>query len=78
MRARVRAGLFLLIGTLFIVSVPWYRDTGAPVEIVWGLPDWVALALGCYVVIAVLNAIVWLITEVPDESTSGAREDEAP
>ena len=41
-------------------------------------PDWVALALGCYVVIAVLNAIVWLITEVPDESTSGAREDEAP
>jgi hypothetical protein len=78
MRARARTGLFLLIGALFIVSVPWYRETGAPVEIVWGLPDWVAWALGCYVGVAILNAIAWLITETPDEATSAGREGEAP
>ncbi len=73
MRARARSGLFLAIGALFIVSVPWYRETGAPVEIVWGLPDWVAVALGCYIGVAILNGVAWLITETPDEG-----EDEAP
>ncbi len=77
MRARARRGLFLVIGALFIVSVPWYRETGAPVEIVWGLPDWVAVALGCYIVVAILNGIAWLITETPDEPTGAGREDEA-
>ena len=78
MRERARSGLLLVIGALFIASVPWYRETGAPVEIVGGLPDWVAVALGCYVVIAILNGIAWLLTEMPDESTSDGREDEAP
>jgi len=78
MRARARSGLFLLIAALFVVSVPWYRDTGAPVEIVWGLPDWVATALGCYIAIAILNAVAWVITETPDESTVAECEDEAP
>ena len=78
MRARARSGLFLVIGALFIVSVPWYRETGAPVEIVWGVPDWVAVALGCYIVVAILNGIAWLIAETPDEPTGAGREDEAP
>ena len=36
-------------------------------EIVFGLPDWVAVALGCYAASAVLNAIAWWFTEVSDE-----------
>ena len=66
MRARARSGLLLLIGALFIASVPWYRETGAPVETVGGLPDWVAVALGCYVAVAVLNACAWLLSDVSD------------
>ena len=31
-----------------------------------GLPDWVALALLCYVAVAVLNSIAWRMTEVVD------------
>jgi hypothetical protein len=30
------------------------------------LPDWVLVAIVCYVFIALLNAIAWLLTDVPD------------
>jgi len=76
MRRLARSGILLAIGVLFILSVPWYRETGAPVEIVWGLPDWVAVALACYVGVAILNAVAWLIVEVPDESPDSVREDD--
>ncbi len=33
-----------------------------------GLPDWVAVAVLCYVAAAVLNAAAWLLTDVPDAS----------
>jgi hypothetical protein len=78
MRARARTGLLLAIAALFIVSVPWYRKTGAPVEIVWGLPDWVVVALACYVAVAVLNGLAWLLSEMPNEEPRAVREDEAP
>ncbi len=73
-RGRVRRALLALIGLLYIVSVPWYRDTEAPLRLVMGLPDWVAVALGCYITIALLNAIAWLSTdfpEIPEEPDSG-------
>jgi hypothetical protein len=63
--------VFAGIGGLYVLSVPWYRETGAPVEIVAGLPDWVAVALACYVGVAILNGVAWLLTDVrddPDES----------
>ena len=63
----VRGWLLLAISVLFVVSVPWYRETGAPVEIVFGLPDWVAVALGCYVGVAILNSVAWLLVKVPEE-----------
>ncbi|MCP4024851.1 MAG: hypothetical protein GY736_00855, partial [Sphingomonas sp.] len=50
---------------------PWYRETGAPIDIVFGLPDWVAIALGCYIGVAILNAIAWRLTEVSDGEGSG-------
>ncbi len=35
---------------------------------IWlGLPDWVAVALLCYLAAAVVNAVAWLITDVPDD-----------
>ena len=65
-RRRARRIVMVLIALLYVISVPWYRATGDPVEVVAGLPDWVALALACYVAVAVLNAVAWWLTEVPD------------
>ncbi|MCP4038111.1 MAG: hypothetical protein GY944_11005 [bacterium] len=70
-RGRVRAALLVAIALLYIASVPWYRETGAPIGIVFGLPDWVAIALGCYIGVAILNAIAWRLTEVSDGEGSG-------
>jgi uncharacterized membrane protein YcjF (UPF0283 family) len=65
-RSRLRRVLLAAIAVLYLVSVPWYRDADAPLQIVFGLPDWVAVALACYVAVAVLNAIAWRLTEIPD------------
>jgi hypothetical protein len=51
---------------LYTVSVPWYRTPGETVSSVGGLPEWVAVALACYAAAAVLNALAWLVTDVPD------------
>ena len=62
----------MLIGLLYVVSIPWYRTTGELPELWLGLPDWVAVALGCYVCVALANSLAWLLTEVPDRE----REDD--
>ncbi|MEE9607017.1 MAG: hypothetical protein V3U03_04700 [Myxococcota bacterium] len=71
-RARLRRALLAGIGLLYAISIPWYRTAGEDAELVWGLPDWVAVALGCYVGVALLNAVAWLLTEVPDAPTEGS------
>lgn len=65
-RRPVRTGLLVAIGVLYLASVPWYRETGGTIDIVFGLPDWVAVALGCYVGVAILNAVAWWLTDIPD------------
>jgi len=61
----VRRVLLAAIGVLFVISIPWYRG-GVEPSIWFGLPDWVVVALACYVAVAVLNSIAWLLTEVSD------------
>ena len=63
------AGIVLLYG----LSIPWYRDPEAAPRIVLGLPDWTAVAFGCYVAAALLNALAWLLAEIPDEPEGPAR-----
>ena len=65
-RGRVRRLLLVAIGLLYALSIPWYRDVDAEVGRLFGWPDWVAVSIGCYAIIAVLNAAAWLLTEVPD------------
>ncbi|MAG33399.1 MAG: hypothetical protein CL908_21190 [Deltaproteobacteria bacterium] len=82
-RRRVRAGCLIAIVGLYLISVPWYRDARAPLQFWLGLPDWVALALLCYVGVACLNALAWLMTEIPEEpdpvdSPSGSERGEIP
>jgi len=74
-RRRLRALLLSLIALLYVVSIPWYRPSGEVASVVWGLPDWVAVALACYVAAALLNAAAWLATDVP-ERDAAAEEDE--
>ncbi len=66
-RSRGRLLCFGVIALLYIASVPWYRDTEAPLRLWFGLPDWVAVALLCYVGVAIVNALAWLWTDVPDD-----------
>ena len=63
---RLRRWLLLGIAGLYLLSIPWYRTTGEVPELVFGLPDWVAVALGCYAASALLNAIAWWISDVED------------
>jgi hypothetical protein len=48
------------IVVLYALSIPWYRTPGAMPRLVFGLPDWVVVAVGCYVAVAVLTALAWL------------------
>jgi hypothetical protein len=73
-RARLRRSLLVLIAVLFVASVPWYRASGELPAVVLGLPDWVAVALGCYVGVAVFNAIAWALTDVPDVPSPDAED----
>lgn len=77
-KRRLRALLLALIGLLFVVSVPWYRSADAEVTLIWGLPDWVAVALGCYVGVAVLNSCAWLLSDVTDPEPGEAAGDDGP
>jgi hypothetical protein len=66
MARRLRRVLIAIIALLYLLSIPWYREAGEAPAIWLGLPDWVAVALGCYLGAALLNAVAWLLTEVPD------------
>jgi len=66
MARRFRLLLLAIIAVLYLISIPWYREAGEAPAIWLGLPDWVAVAIGCYFAAAVLNAVAWLLTDVPD------------
>lgn len=59
---------------LFVVSIPWYRDAEAVPEVWMGLPDWVAVAVCCYVAVAALNAVAWLLADVSEDPPDEAPE----
>jgi hypothetical protein len=62
----LRRVLFCLIGLLYAASIPWYRSGSAPPARIFGLPDWVAVAILCYAAAAILNSAAWLLTDIPD------------
>jgi len=66
MARRFRIVLLAIILLLYLISIPWYREAGEAPAIWLGLPDWVAVALGCYFAAAALNAVAWLLTDVSD------------
>ena len=66
-REGIRRALLVAIGVFYVISIPWYRSSGEALDVWLGLPDWGAVAVGCYVAVAVLNATAWLLTDVPDD-----------
>jgi len=74
----LRRVCLMAIALLYVASVPWYREAEAAPALLFGLPDWVAIAVACYVAVAVLNGVAWLNTDVPDhldEASSPAQRD---
>ena len=71
--ARLRALLLGLILVLYVLSIPWYREAGSTPEFWWGLPDWVTVAVFCYVALAICNSAAWLLTEMSDEDDGEGR-----
>jgi len=53
------------VGLLFAISIPWYRGDAPPAKL-FGLPDWVAVAILCYAAAAILNSAAWLLTDIPE------------
>jgi hypothetical protein len=66
-RRTVYSGCLAAIAGLYILSVPWYRDLDEPLEIWLGFPNWVTVALLCYVGVAILNSIAWSMVEIPED-----------
>ncbi|HKK52006.1 MAG TPA: hypothetical protein VKA74_10480 [Myxococcota bacterium] len=71
MNARVLGRRLCLVGIalLYAGSIPWYREPDEPLRVWLGLPDWVAIAILCYVGVAILNGLAWRWTEVPDDES---------
>ena len=67
MARTIRWLLYAGIAVLYVASVPWYRTAGAEPALIFGFPDWVAVAVGCYAGVAVLNACAWMLTDIRDE-----------
>ena len=65
-RRRRRRLLLVAIGFLYLLSVPWYRSPSDALNILWGLPDWVTVAVVCYALVAVFNSLAWRLTDIDD------------
>jgi hypothetical protein len=76
-RRRVHFACMIVIALLYLVSVPWYRDAEAPLRLWLGLPDWVAVALLCYVGVAMANALAWIVSDVSDDADGADDPDRA-
>lgn len=74
MRLRARRVLLFTIVILYALSIPWYRSVDQAPSQILGMPDWVAVATGCYVAVAVLNCLAWLLTPIEDPPASEARK----
>lgn len=68
-RRRVRRACLWAVAVLYVVSIPWYRHAGEAPRVWLGLPDWVTVALLCYVAAACLNAVAWIASDVRDAPT---------
>lgn len=66
-RLMLRRWLLVAIALLYAISIPWYRSGGEAPRFIAGMPDWVAVAIACYVGVAVLNSIAWLLTDIPED-----------
>ena len=73
-KRNLRRALLAAIAALYVAAIPWYRRSDAEAGTWFGLPDWVAVAVVCYVLAAVLNSLAWMLTEVSD----GGDRDEDP
>lgn len=65
-RPRLRGAALGAVLVLYGVSIPWYRESDAPLRLLFGLPDWAMVAFLCYVLAAFANAVGWYATSLAD------------
>ena len=63
-----RISLWIMV-LLLIMSVPWYRSDQS-ITYLMGLPDWVFVSLACYLLIALINGLMWLTNQPKDDKPS--------
>jgi len=62
--------VWIIIGLLFVLSVPWYLPSDRPVALWFGLPYWVVISLSFSFAIAVFTA--WVVARYwSDEQSDG-------
>ena len=68
---RIRPLLLSLLPILILISVPWYRDTNSEprFSLQAGIPDWVTVAIVCYLLHAIISACIWVFFPPADNST---------
>jgi len=77
-RIGLRPVLLALIAVLYAISIPWYRGDDQELRLLLGLPDWVAVAILCYALVAVLNSVVWMRTSIDDDAPLSLALSRAP
>ena len=77
-RRGLRFALLGLVVLLFALSIPWYRDPGEASGLWLGLPEWVTVALLCYVGAALANAAAWLLADFDDADAEDGSETKEP
>ena len=65
--------VWIVIGLLFVLSVPWYLPSESPITLWFGLPHWVIISLASSFAIAIFTA--WVVTRywsdgAPDKQSS--------
>ncbi len=74
---RLHRVCMVVIALLYVFSVPWYREADEPLTLWLGMPDWVAVALLCYVAVAIVNGLAWSLADVPDEIDNSPGSEDA-
>lgn len=60
MNKRLRLASLILMVMLLVLSVPWYKPENSTGPGVFGFPGWVVIAFGCYILLTLVNALLWL------------------
>ncbi len=60
MKPTIKNSFIFLMLILLIMSVPWYRSDEQMSNTLFGFPEWVMVAIACYLAVTLINIGIWL------------------